>query len=351
MPDLRKNLLSGDLDHILARTENLWEEMRGKRLFITGGTGFLGCWILESLVWANHYLNLGASALVLTRDCNSFKKKAPHLFSSQEIEFHEGDVRNFCFPDREFPYVIHAAATSASATFQNIDPLISFDTIVEGTRHTLDFAVHCKAKKLLLISSGAVYGKQPQDMSHIPEDYRGGPDISYSKSVLGEGKRSAELLSAIYSRKFDIEMKIARCFSFVGPYLPLDIHYAIGNFIGDGLKGGPILVRGDGTPRRSYLYAADMIIWILTILSKGKSCLPYNVGSESELTIAELAGTVARCFDTPLEVVISKENSEIWADRYVPSTERARKCCNLHQTIELQEGIRRTIEYYISKGN
>jgi len=342
--NLRDNPLAGDLDHILTHTESLWEDLRGKCLFITGGTGFFGCWLLESFAWANDNLDFNASALVLTRNYDAFQKNAPHLAANPAIQFHIGDVRNFNFPEGEFSHIIHAATTSASATFHGEDPLLKFDTIIEGTRHTLDFAAQCHAKKFLLTSSGAVYGKQPSDMTHVSEDYCGAPDSTDPNSALGEGKRAAEFLSALYSKKYGIETKIARCFSFVGHYLPLDIHYAIGNFIRDGLNGGPIQVNGDGTPYRSYLYAADLAIWLWTILFKGDTCRPYNVGSEEETTIGELAHTVAQCFQKPIEVRIAKTpDSSRPIERYVPSTKRAREECDLHQIIDLREGIRRTL--------
>jgi len=337
------NPLKDDLDRILAHTEGLWEELRGKRLFITGGTGFIGCWLLESFVWANDNLDLNASALVLTRNYDTFQKKAPHLAANPAIQFRIGDVRNFNFPEGEFSHIIHAA-TLAGAKLNDENSLLMFDTIVEGTRHTLDFAVHCKAKKFLLTSSGAVYGRQPPELSHILEDYCGAQDPADPKSAYGEGKRAAELLCTLYSKKYSIETKIARCFAFVGPYLPLDIHYAIGNFIRDGLNGGPIQVNGDGTPYRSYLYAADLAIWLWTILFKGDSCRAYNVGSEEDVTIAELANTVAQCFQKPIEVRIAKTpDPGKPTERYVPSTKRARKECGIHQIIDLREGIRRTL--------
>lgn len=344
--DLQYNPLAGDLDLILTHTEGLWEELRGKRIFITGGTGFFGCWLLESFAWANYKLNLDASALVLTRNYDAFLKNKPHLACNSAFQFRIGDVRNFNFPEGECSHIIHAATTSAVTTFNNVDPLETFDIIVEGTRHTLDFAAQCNARKFLLTSSGVVYGKQPFEMTHVSEDYYDSSVPSGKYSAVGEGKRAAELLCTLYSRKYGLETKIARCFSFVGPYLPLDVHYAVGNFMRDALNGGLIMVKGDGTPYRSYLYAADLAIWLWTILFKGESCCAYNVGSEEATTIAELANTVSQSFQNPVEVRIAKSpdpNSP--PDRYVPSTKRAQINLGIRQTVNLKTAIERTISH------
>jgi nucleoside-diphosphate-sugar epimerase len=341
--------LTNDLNHILAHTKTLWEELRGQRIFITGGTGFFGCWLLESFIWANDQLDLKASAVVLTRNPDSFRQKAPHLANHPAIQFHSGDVRSFEFPEGEFSYVIHGA-TEASAKLNQEDPLLMFDTIIEGTRHTLEFAKFCQAKKFLLTSSGAVYGKQPPEITHVSEDYLGSPDLTNPGYAYAEGKRAAEMLCTLYAKQHGLETKIARCFAFVGPYLPLDTHFAIGNFILDGLMGGSILVRGDGTPYRSYLYAADLAIWLWTILFKGKSCYPYNVGSDEDLTIAELAKVVASTFASKVEVVIAKEPIPGKpAERYVPSVKRAFSALQLKPLIPLRDSIIRTASYNSSK--
>tara|TARA_B100001971_G_scaffold214359_1_gene251319 strand:+ start:1418 stop:2476 length:1059 start_codon:yes stop_codon:yes gene_type:complete len=339
------NPLEEDLNHILQFTKNLWGELRDKRIFVTGGTGFFGCWLLECFVWANSRLKLNAEVVVLTRDYNSFCKKVPHLTTNPSVKFHTGDVRDFKFPKGEFSYVIHAA-TAASAELNAENPVLMFDTILRGTRQVLEFARQCGVKKLLLTSSGAVYGEQPSDLTHISESYKCEPGPDDPKSAYGMGKHAAEQLCMLYSKQYGIETKIARCYALVGPYLSLDIHYAMGNFILDGMKGGPIRVKGDGTPNRSYLYAADLMIWLWTILFKGKSCYPYNVGSEESISIVELARRIAGIFDKKMKVEVAKTpDPDNPVEQYVPSAERARSELQLSQTVDLLEGIRRTIRW------
>ena len=339
------NRLAADLDHILEHTRDLWEDLRGGRIFITGGTGFFGCWLLESFAWANDQLRLNASALVLTRNLKAFRRKVPHLTENPAIKFHTGDVRSFDFPAGSFTHVIHAA-TESSEKLNTEEPLTMFDTIVEGTHRTLDFTLQSGAQKFLITSSGAVYGRQPPDLTHIPEEYTGAPDPTDPHSAYGEGKRAAETLCTLYAKHNGIEMKIARCFAFVGPYLPLDIHFAIGNFIRDGLNGGPIVVSGDGTPQRSYLYAADLAIWLWTILFKGQSCRAYNVGSEESLSITEVACRVAQQFRPDMQVkILGIPDPSKPIERYVPLIARAQDELGLHQIRELQDSIRRTIEF------
>jgi len=343
------NPLAADLDHILVHTEELWEELRGQQLFITGGTGFFGSWLLESFAWANDQLGLNAQALVLSRDPLAAQKKISHLANHPAIRFHPGDVRSFEFPAGEFSWIIHAA-TESDARQNEENPLRMFDTIVLGTYRVLNFAKLCGTRKILLTSSGAVYGKQPTDLTHIPDDYPGAPNSQDTRSAYGEGKRAAELLCALYANQYMFEAKIARCFAFVGPYLPLDLHYAIGNFIRDGMAGGPVQVKGDGTPYRSYLYAADLSIWLWTILSRGQNARTYNVGSEYGIPISDVAYQVADCFTPTPRVQIAKDAQPgKLPDRYVPNTQRARGDLRLGQYVELRDALHRTINWYSRK--
>lgn len=335
-----------DFDHVLAHTRDLWGEARGQAFFITGGTGFFGMWLLESFTHANDALGLGARAVVLTRDAAAFAKKAPHLAARADLEFVQGDVRIFPFPAGLFPYVIHAA-TEASAKLNEEAPHEMLDAIIGGTRRVLDYAAQAGAKKLLLTSSGAVYGRQPSDLTHTTENYAGAPDPLLPGSAYGVGKRVSEHMCAVHARQHGYEAKIARCFAFVGPHLPLDTHFAIGNFIRDGMAGGPIQVNGDGTPFRSYLYVADLTAWLWTILFKAKPCRAYNVGSDVAMDIRETAETVAAQFQPPIQVRVARAPEPGRpVERYVPSTQRAQRELGLTGRIAFDEGLRRTIQWH-----
>jgi dTDP-glucose 4,6-dehydratase len=342
---LSDNPLSGDLDAIVSRTRQLWEECRSSRIFITGGTGFFGCWLLESFCWANQVLALNAEAWVLTRNPAAFRKKCPHLAHDPGVRLIAGDITDFEFPQGEFPFVIHAA-TEASATLIEQNPLAMFDTIVSGTRRCLDFARQARTKKFLLTSSGAVYGRQPVDISHVSEEYPGAPDTMNPHWSYGEGKRCAELLCSMYAKHFGIETKIARCWAFVGPYLPLDRHFAIGNFIRDAMAGGPVVIKGDGTPFRSYLYAADLAAWLWTILFKAPANRPYNVGSGNGMSLREVAEAVAVQFTpAPAVTVLTPPVPGRQAEQYVPSVNRARAELGLREETPLDGAISKTIAW------
>jgi nucleoside-diphosphate-sugar epimerase len=340
------NRLASDLEFIAANTQGLWDEIRGQRIFITGGTGFFGCWLVESFCFVNRLLGLGAEATILTRNPDAFAKKCPHLAADSAITLQAGDVRNFLFSAGEYKYVIHAATEASSKQAAEV-PLEMLSTIVAGTERTLQFASMHGTKKFLMVSSGAVYGKQPGDVTHLPESYSGGPDPLNPANVYAEGKRAAELLCALYQKTYRFDCKIARCWAFCGPHLPLDQHFAIGNFIGDVLASKPIQISGDGTPRRSYLYAADLAVWLWTMLFRAPMLTPFNVGSAHDVSILELAQTVANTLDPRTEIHVAQQPvSEAAPLRYVPCVDRAREVLGLRQTVGLVECIRRTAEWY-----
>jgi nucleoside-diphosphate-sugar epimerase len=332
-----------DLDHVLEHTKGLWEELRGARLFVTGGTGFFGRWMLETLLRANEDLRLGAKATMLTRDPLAFAAAAPHVARHPAVKLLGGDVKSFEFPSIACTHVLHMATETALEGSRTS----SFDTALRGTARVLDFAAANGVQSLLLTSSGAVYGTQPPDCARLDEDYPGAPRPEDPSAGYAHGKRAAEFLCSIAAAETNLEVKIARCFAFVGPLLPLDLNFAIGNFIRDAELKDRIEVAGDGTPRRSYLYAADLAIWLWTILVRGESGRPYNVGSEADLSIAELASLVGEVLNPGIPVQI--QGTPVTGappKRYVPSTARAAAELRLQTLVDLDDAVQRTANWH-----
>jgi len=346
MPAPVKPLPPEDLAHVLKYTREHWAEAQGRSFFITGGTGFFGMWLLESFAYVNDALGLDLRATVLTRDPSAFASKAPHLAARADLTFIRGDVRFFDFPSGQFDYVIHAA-TEASAKLNEADPQEMLDAIIGGTRRVLAFAAQAGVKKLLLTSSGAIYGKQPAEITHISEDYRGAPDPLLPSSAYGEGKRVAEHMCVVHARQHGYEVKIARCFAFVGPHLPLDTHFAIGNFIRDAMRGGTINVAGDGTPMRSYLYASDLTVWLWTLLFRAPTAQSYNVGSDMDLSIQQLAKAVCAGLGGNATVnTMQRPDPHSPVSRYVPSITKAVDGLGLEVNVSLVQGILKTAVWH-----
>lgn len=333
-----------DLRLILERTPvSVWHALRGQRIFITGGTGFIGCWLLEALIWADRQLDLGISLAVLTRRPEAFRKKAPHLANDAIVQLLEGDVNDLRSFTDPVDIVLHAATDVSNAV---ADQRTVFDDIVNGTRETLALATRCSAQRYLLTSSGAVYGPQPAGMTHVSEQYQGAPDTLHPNTAYGQGKRVSEWLVQNQARKQGFQAGIARVFALLGPYLPLDAQFAAGNFILDGLNQHDIKVGGDGTAQRSYLYAADMVIWLLTILIDGAPGQAYNLGSAQALSIRELAETISDIMYGCERIVMGAEpvpNAPVL--RYVPNVDKARVQLNLLEYTDLRSAIRKTIDW------
>lgn len=333
-----------DLEHVLALLpDHVWQSLAGRRIFLTGGTGFVGKWLLCTLDAANRRFGLGVHVTVLSRNPDAFRAIEPQLASTEGLDWLRGDVRDFPFPRGEFDTVIHAATDVVIKA----SPEEIFDTCIAGTRRVIDFAAQAGTRDLLLISSGAVYGRQPPDLPRMPETYAGAPDPLLPDSAYGEGKRASEWLCAAAGARLGLKVRSARCFAFVGPYLPLDKHFAIGNFIGAALDGRAIVIQGDGTPVRSYLYAADMAAWLWAVLLRGRPGAAYNIGAESEISIGDLAHRVSKVLGTlPRVHIVGTPKAGRPPERYVPDHRLAREELGLVAPLTLDEAIARTANWH-----
>jgi dTDP-glucose 4,6-dehydratase len=256
------------------------------------------------------------------------------------VTLHAGDAASFEYPEGSFPLVSHAATERYFAPSAD-RPAGTFSRDLTATERVLEMARARRTRRLLFTSSGAVYGKQPADVLHIPEEYAGAPLSTDTNSAYGQAKRASEFLCASYARACGFDSAIARMFAFTGPHLPLDENYAAGNFMRDALAGGPVRIAGDGTSVRSYLYAADLAIWLWTILFRGASGVAYNVGSPDAVSIAELARCVVEAAGGEIEIEVGKLAQGVAPSRYVPSVERAQSELGLRVLIPLDEGLRK----------
>jgi dTDP-glucose 4,6-dehydratase len=356
MPDNRvRPLPAEDLDAVVSGVA-AWDELRGARILITGGTGFIGTWLLESFARANATCRLDAVLLVLSRDPGRFLVRHPHLGGIPAIQFFPGDVASFDLPGPKadaITHVIHAAVDTDRPDAADY-PGRMRQSLLDGTRHVLDVAGRCAARRGLLVGSGIVYGPQPGDLTHIHEEFEtpGAANPSGPAAEYAAVRREVERiwLDAAWHGAA-MERLIARCFALVGPGMPLDGTFAIGNFIGDAMRGGPIRVRGDGTPWRSYMYASDLCVWLWTILMYGQSGRPYNVGSEKGITIGDVAREVGKVLhhhgpaDGAAVEIARAAAANQPVQRYVPSTRRAQTELGLSCAVELDQAIEKTARW------
>ena len=324
-----KKIKDNELTEILQNTRAALDELRDKCIFITGATGFFGKWLTQTLVKANQAFNLNLNLTLISRNREKVLGEQPWL-SDSCVEIFSGDVRNFQLIQKKFHYIIHGA-TAASATLNDSSPEVMADTIIYGTKRVLEQAQLSDCPRFLFLSSGAVYGAQSPEISHAPESILTAPDITQAASAYGEAKRMAELYCQFLQRQGKIQLSIARCYAFLGPNLPIDQHFAAGNFVQDVLLKKTITLSGDGTPFRSYMYPTDLIEWLLVILIKARPGSVYNVGSDQEIQLKDLALLIDQQrakFDLKINqpglIVMGQASEQAKRNAYVPLIDKAK---------------------------
>ena len=305
-------------------------------LLIIGGTGFFGRSILDA--YSRGLLSAWSieKIIVISRNANKLTSTNPELINDN-VELLDVDITSvdtLPFAD----YVIHAAASSDASRYTSQSD-IEKKNIIQGTLNYCRLAPKFHTdSKIVFCSSGAVYGYQPKDVQYLTEDMAFGDieSLDEVKKSYAYAKRDAEFAIQKLGQA-GLNVSIARCFSFVGRYLPKDQHFAIGNFIADGIAGRNIEVKASKKVYRSYMYADDLVLWLMTIADNSNpQCPVYNVASDKEVEIKELADIVANIFNVRIK---SSENSAKHVDRYIPSTQKAKKTLSLKESYNLRRAI------------
>jgi nucleoside-diphosphate-sugar epimerase len=340
---------SADFFGLQTLPDQLLKTLAGKRILITGGTGFVGSWLLEALLHATRMAALNLQIFVLTRNVDRWRRSRPHLAADPAIYPITGDILNPEVWVHELPgtldLLIHGAFDSGLRP--GIIPRLQvFESILEGTRHVVAAAIRHSTRRVLLLSSGAVYGPMPPNQTMFSENTCCGPDPMEAQAAYAEGKRAAEAWGAAYCEQHGVEFISGRLFAFAGPYLPLNQHFAFGNFLRDALKQQTIRVAGTGETVRSYLYGADLATWLLRLLLLGRSGRAYNIGSDAPVTILQLAQLIAELAGRPGDVVVESTQSAGGVSVYVPDVSRARQELGAEVLVPLADAVQRTLRYY-----
>lgn len=332
---LANPLIREDLQGIFGHLGGL-DALRGGHLLLSGGTGFFGKWLLALCDLLNEQ-GWGLRVTVLSRDPQRFLSAEPRYRDCDWLNWITADMRQLQAQDLRADFLLHAA-TDASLTGQ-VDRLKLLDDLYEGSRRVLDLAVRSGVRRVLTIGSGAQYGVPAGD--RLREDDARACSSTDPSQVYGEAKRLQEMLAALYAERHGLEVVFSRCFAFLGAGLPLDTHFAVGNFIRDALYRERIILNSSGEALRSYLYGADLAGWLLCLLAGGQNGKVYNVGSDAALSIADLARRVGALLAPDKPVQIGTATGNNLRSAYVPDISPAREL-GLSVWTPLDEAILRT---------
>jgi UDP-glucuronate decarboxylase len=333
-------------------------------ILISGGTGFFGKALLRHLL-NDHHQESGhtessakkvpapiSKVTIISRNPEAFLTQHPEFRDLSSVQWIRADlttndvnlievIEQSTAAQNGFTHILHAATESTRGA--ELSHSSQFHQITQGTRNMLAVAKHFKAERFLLTSSGGAYGAMPSNLSAFPESHLGMPNPLDPRSAYGLGKRVSEYLCTLAANDTGLEVVITRPFAFCGPDLPLDVHFAIGNFIRDALSKDEITVQGDGSPIRSYLDQDDLAHWLLTMLFHGKPGEAYNLGSDEGISIGDLAHKVRDLLAPNKRVVIrGPPNSTSPRQVYVPDIRKAKEELGLTPTVSLNDSILRT---------
>ena len=307
-----------------------------KRVLVTGGAGFLGSHLCERLVEADH------DVICLDNFFTSQKTNVAHLLDRPNFELLRHDITQPIF--LEVDEIYNLACPAAPGHYQ-FNPIKTMKTSVMGAIHVLGMARRCRAK-VFQASTSEVYGDP--EVHPQPESYRGSVNPVGPRACYDEGKRAAETLFFDYHRHNRIDMRVVRIFNTYGPRMHPYDGRVVSNFIRQALRGEDITIFGDGSQTRSFCYRDDLIEGFLRMMDAPSDFVgPVNLGNPNEFTIRELA-------DLVLELTGSKSKlvqEPLPADdpvRRQPDITLAKKHLDWEPTIELREGLGRTIEWFKS---
>ena len=305
-----------------------------KKILVTGGAGFIGSHLCEKL------LNLGNEVICLDNYYTGNKRNIIHLMDNPYFEAIRHDIIDPYFVEVD---EIYNLACPASPIHYQYNPIKTVRTSVVGAVNMLELAEHIGAK-ILQTSTSEVYGDpfvHPQ-----PEEYWGNVNPIGVRSCYDEGKRCAETLFFDYHRQNNVKIKVVRIFNTYGPHMHPNDGRVVSNFIVQALKGEDITIYGDGLQTRSFCYCDDLVRGLIQMMNTDDSITgPINLGNPNEFTIKQLAELVIELTGTKSKIMYQPAAQDDPQQRQ-PVIDKAKAILNWEPTIQLREGLEKTIEYF-----
>jgi UDP-glucuronate decarboxylase len=347
------NIPIEDLDNIV-KSLIPWQKLQNKSILITGCSGFIGAYLVKTLLHANKIRTLNLKVVGIYRNIDSLKMRLEDCFENSSAVFFLHNISTPLTSDiPKADFVIHAAS-QASPKYYGVDPVGTILANSAGTQHLLDYAVKNKVKKFLFFSSGEVYGRPINPEVLIEESDYGYIDPMNIRSCYAESKRIGETMCVAWGKQYDIHTNVVRPFHTYGPGVSLDDGRVFADFVANIVEGKNIVLKSDGLAKRPFCYISDAIVGFLTVLISGKDAEAYNIGNpNAEISIKDLASQVINLFpklDLKIEFDIQSEN-----DKYIKSP-ISRSCPSIEKVsrlgwvpyIGIKEGFSRTIKSFLN---
>lgn len=357
-----QDVVNKDLEYI---NENLQEEfsiIEGKKLLITGGAGFLGYYLVQSVLFQNAQADPSRQINLTVYD--NFIRGLPdwvkELQNVENLTLVRHDITNPLPRDiDDFQYIIHAASI-ATPIFYRKYPIETMNANVNGLRSLLEYSMQQKdrgkpVEAFLFYSSSEVYGDPTPENIPTPETYNGNVSCTGPRACYDESKRYGETLCVNFARQHDLPIKITRPFNNYGPGLKITDRRALPDFARDVLNDRDIVMYSDGSPTRTFCYVADAIVGHYKVLLKGRKGEPYNIGADNpEISMAELANKVINIsqdlfgYQGKLVKQQNKEKDYLVdnPNRRCPQIGKARSELGYEPRISLEEGLKRSLLWY-----
>lgn len=343
-------IIKKDIENIVNRLGSDVRKLSGKTVLITGGSGLIGSYLIETIAYLNTEKKLSKPCRVIGLQKSKITKehRLGYLLNRDDMMFVSRNAAIPYSPGIKMDYIVHSAGDSAPASF-TWDPLGTIDVNILGIRWILEYAKKNRVKSVLYMSSGEVYGNPPPDAIPTPETYNGNVSTTDPRACYTSSKRLAETLCNIYFEKFGVPVKIARPFIVYGPGLSIKDRRVMADFIRSGLEKKPIEMLSEGKDTRSYCYIEDATVAFFKILLSEKNGEIFNVASDlEEVSIRNLADLVHRICKISASVKVKNSNALFIKDapgRVFPDITKLKKTFSFKPRIHIEEGLRRTIEW------